>query len=114
MTLKTKFNDLVSELKDNGYKVSVGPQEHVRMEVEVWVDIEDVEMDLESPSTYDLRLRVIIGLIARDRTRLLDELEKLIPIVDGKVEWIEDIGVSVEGEYILATFSVIIREIMEV
>jgi len=114
-SLKDMFKSLIDALEKEGYKVNIGPQEHLKLEKEIALDLEDVVLTLESPSSYVVELRVVIGMIAKDRLSLLEQIDSILPIIDKAINWkIDDVVISVEGELIMATIMVLMREVMSV
>lgn len=114
MTLRNFVEDLIGRLRSEGWRVDLGPQEHLSMETEIVVDVNDVKLELESPETYVVELRVAVHYLAKNRLEMLDNLEHLIRVCDEGAYKVEDVGVDVVGEMMVVMILVLYREVMNV
>jgi len=114
------LKDVVEALEAAHFKVNLKPQEKLDPYKELVVDVNDISIEVETPHTYIITLRLFITFIAIDRARLLDVIETIIQAIEkhgvpsADSYQITDVMIDVPGEFVVATISVDIRGVMSV
>ena len=100
MGLGTMFQNVVKTLRDSGYNVVTHPQELLRPN-EVYVDISDIRVPETIIDGYTIDVVVSVIVQHVDRVALLDDVGRIVGLLDSIGLKFENSNVDVEGESIV-------------